>query len=88
MIRTIFALLSTAITIYTILCFIRIILTWIPTLSYSKIKGEKKNLGTLYIAKKENPKHTQGSEYVVYTDEGKTTVYIESLALFGGVEIK
>ncbi len=37
MIRTIFALLSTAITIYTILCFIRIILTWIPTLSYSKI---------------------------------------------------
>ena len=44
------------------------------SLSYSKIKGEKKNLGTLYIAKKENPKHTQGSEYVVYTDEGKTTL--------------
>ena len=36
MLRHIFYILSYVISIYTFLCFIRIILTWIPGLSYSK----------------------------------------------------
>ena len=32
----IFTFLSTLVSIYTIMCFLRIIFTWIPSLSYSK----------------------------------------------------
>ena len=32
----IFSLLAAAISLYTMLCFVRIILTWIPSLNYSK----------------------------------------------------
>ena len=36
MFRPIFSILSTVVSIYALLCFLRILVTWIPTLSYSK----------------------------------------------------
>jgi len=36
MLRTILFLLSTVVSIYALLCFLRILVTWIPSLSYSR----------------------------------------------------
>lgn len=35
--RTLFSMVSTTISLYTTICFIRIILSWIPNLEYSKV---------------------------------------------------
>lgn len=37
MLRTLFHILASVISLYSLLCFIRIILTWIPSLAYSKV---------------------------------------------------
>ena len=31
-----FSLLAAAVNVYTLMCFIRIMLTWVPSLAYSK----------------------------------------------------
>lgn len=49
MMNTIFGIVATLLSIYSFLCFIRIILTWIPELSYSKAVNTLSNICDPYM---------------------------------------